>query len=324
MPCARTGQDGGLRVGVTWPQPRFLQHDQTVLDKLTGLMWTKDASPAEFPLMWQEALDYVKGMNTSEAYGFSDWRLPNRRELFSVVSHVNINPALPENHSFINVFSGYYWTSTTCARLPSQAWYVHLGGARVFKGMKHGSYMVWPVRGGQRGVLDLPRTGQQTCFNESGEVIPCADTGQDGALQRGGTWPERRYTLMRETVLDNLTGLIWARNANTTAKPVNWQLALDTIKEMNAAKAYAHGDWRLPNIREMESLTDMASHTPALPAGHPFEGVQAWYWSSTTSTYDPRYAWVLYMVDGVIGVGYKPNTDFFVWPVRGGMTDPAS
>jgi hypothetical protein len=30
----------------------------------------------------------------------------------------------------------------SCARLPNQAWYIHLGGARVFKGMKHGSYMV--------------------------------------------------------------------------------------------------------------------------------------------------------------------------------------
>jgi len=49
-------------------------------------------------------------------------------------------------HPFTNIFTGYYWTSSSCARLPNQAWYIHLGGARVFKGMKYGSYMVWPVR----------------------------------------------------------------------------------------------------------------------------------------------------------------------------------
>jgi len=147
IPCAGTGQDGESRVGIKWPEFRFIAQGETVIDQLTNLTWTKDANPAEFPLMWQEAKDYIRDMNTLEKFGCNDWRLPTRKELFSLISHVNINPALPAKHPFVNVFAGYYWTSTTCARLSNQAWYVHLGGGRVYRGMKHGSYMVWPVRG---------------------------------------------------------------------------------------------------------------------------------------------------------------------------------
>ncbi|RLC11538.1 MAG: hypothetical protein DRI24_18650 [Deltaproteobacteria bacterium] len=77
----------------------------------------------------------------------------------------------------------------------------------------------------------------------------------------------------------------------------------------------------MPNIRELESLTYIGSHSPALPPGHPFEAVQEYYWTSTTSTFEPTYAWVLYMVDGAVGVGFKTNSDFFVWPVRNSESD---
>lgn len=37
----------------------------------------------------------------------------------------------------------------------------------------------------------------------------------------------------------------------------------------------------------------------------------SYYWSSTTSMYESRYAWVLYMRDGAVGVGFKPLSEFF-------------
>jgi hypothetical protein len=321
IPCLDTGQDGGVRAGIAWPEPRFFSDEDTVVDNLTGLMWTRNANLPEFPLMWEEAFAYVKQMNGEARFGYKDWRLPNRKELFSLISHVSVNPCLPANHPFVNVFTGYYWSSTTCARLPSQAWYVHVGGGRVFKGMKHGSYVVWPVRTNRRGVVDSPRFGQERCYDESGKPVACEDTGYDGALAERPAWRGLRFFLNRDTVIDNLTNLIWTRNASCTGEAVNWQLALNAVKKMNVAGTYGYQDWRLPNIRELESLADMGSHTPALSAGHPFDRVQAWYWSSTTSTYDPRYAWVLYTVDGAVGVGHKPRSDFFVWAVRAGQIE---
>jgi len=81
--CAGSGQDGEFRRGVPWPGPRFEIEGETVTDRLTGLAWCHNANLAEFPLTWQEALDYVAQMNRSQTLGYSDWRLPNRRELRS-------------------------------------------------------------------------------------------------------------------------------------------------------------------------------------------------------------------------------------------------
>jgi hypothetical protein len=85
---------------------------------------------------------------------------------------------------------------------------------------------------------------------------------------------------------------------------------------MNSEQACGHDDWRVPDITELEGLTDIGRYSPALSDGHPFNNVQEFYWSSTTSRYDVNYAWVLYMVDGAVGVGHKPLSEFYLWPVR--------
>ncbi len=310
-------QPEGTEPGIMPPEPRFTPSGDTVQDRLTGLVWTQDAAPAEFPLTWTEALDAVRDMNHENAFGHSDWRLPNRRELFSLVSHVQINPALAADHPFGNVFTGYYWSATTCARLPNQAWYVHLGGARLFKGMKHGSYMVWPVRGDSVNVY---RTGQTRCFDADGTPVPCDGTGQDGDRRTGLPWPSPRFETGGETVHDRLTGLTWLRNADLTGKPLTWHDAVETVRQMNTERTHGHADWRLPDIRELESLTDMDAHSPALPREHPFTNVQPFYWSGTTSMYDTTYAWTLYLIDGPVGVGYKERPEFYLWPVRGHLS----
>ncbi len=315
VPCNGTGQDGRWQAGVPRPSPRFETAGETVLDRLTGLIWTRDAAPSEYPLSWGEALAFVRDINRQRRFGCADWRLPNRNELFSLVSHIHVNPCLEPDAPFEGVFSGYYWTSTTCERLPTQAWYVHMGGARLFKGMKHGSYMVWPVRGGSGGGVQLPRTGQHRCFNDRGDLIPCAGAGQDGDIGAGASWPEPRFRVEGEMVLDRLTGLAWTRNADLGDGPVAWDSALSIAESLNAVRLGGRKRWRLPNIRELASLTDMGAHSPALPPGHPFTGVAEAYWSATTSIYDPSYAWTLYLIDGPVGVGHKPRPEFHVWAV---------
>lgn len=297
---------------------RFLIETETVTDRQTGLMWTKNASLLDFPLNWYEALNNIKELNNSILYGYHDWKMPNRKELFSLMSLDTINPSLPIGHPFTNVFTGYYWTSSTCARLPDQAWYIHLGGARVFKGMKHGSYMVWPARTVENHHKSrLFQTGQKMCFNESGMVIDCHDTGQDGEMQAGLKFAKDRFTENKQTICDNCTGLIWLRDANVHKKTMEWDSAFDLISEMNSKMAHGYNDWRVPNIFELEGLTDMSQYSPALPANHSFNDVQEFYWSCTTSIYDTNYAWVLYMIDGAVGVGHKPLSEFYLWPVRG-------
>ncbi|MFP4308047.1 MAG: DUF1566 domain-containing protein [Desulfococcaceae bacterium] len=315
--CPGSGQDGETRPGAAGPEPRFAVEDDAVRDRLTGLIWSRDANPGEFPMSWPEGLEFIAELNRDRFLAESDWRPPNRRELFSLASHVQINPSLPEGHPFENVFPGYCWTSTTVARLPEQAWYVHLGGARLFKGMKHGSYMVWPVRGGDGGKIRLPRTGQRRCFNPKG-ATDCAGIGQDGEVQAGLPWPEPRMATDGEIVNDRLTGRVWTRNADLTGGPVSWSDALARVAALNRENAHGFSDWRLPSIRELESLTDMDAHSPAIAGADNFENIRDFYWSATTSVYDPTYAWTFYSRDGIIGVGFKAKTEFGVWAVRGG------
>lgn len=171
--------------------------------------------------------------------------------------------------------------------------------------------MLWPVRGEGLGVV--PRTGQSLCYDTAGKVISCAGTGQDGERRIGAPWPEPRFEMRPAGVLDRLTGLLWRRNANLTPHPVRWDEALATVAKLN--QAGEGSDWRLPTINELESLVDCAAHSPALPSGHPFADVQDIYWSSTTSLFEPDWAWALYLEKGATGVGQKRFAQFSVWAV---------
>ena len=310
VPCEGSSQDASFAVGISWPEPRFEVSDDVVMDRLTGLMWCRSANLAEFPLTWQEALDFVATMNREQRFGRRDWRLPNRRELRSLLSLQSRLPALPERHPFVEVFNGWYWTSTTAASSQAHAWYVALDGARMFYGGKDQSFMLWPLRG--KGLDIVPRTGQYLCHDTAGKVISCAGSGQDGEWRCGARWPEPRFEIFRAGILDHLTRLLWHRSANLTAQPVLWRDALAAVTSLNEKSA---GSWRLPTINELESLVDCAAHSPALPSGHPFAEVQDIYWSSTTSLFEPDWAWALYLEKGATGVGQKRFAQFSVWAV---------
>lgn len=163
-PAARTGQtinyvagdDGDFRAGVAWPEPRFVDNgDGTVTDKLTGLMWTKDADFAGGTRAWNAAVDFCENLDFA---GYTDWRLPNLRELWSLINAGWFDPALSdtsgtgqwsENDPFINVVSGFYWTSTTSPPDTSIAWRLTLQTGGTRRSNKLYSYPVWPVRGGR-------------------------------------------------------------------------------------------------------------------------------------------------------------------------------
>ncbi len=309
IPCAGSGQDAEFRAGRSWPAPRFDAHGEQVVDRLTGLVWTQDASLAQFPLGWQEAFDFVARLNHEGAMGCFDWRLPNRRELRSLLSHQATRPVLPPDQPFRNVFAGWYWTSTSAAISPAHAWYIDMHGGRMFYGGKDQSFMVWPVRG--RSPV-LPASGQTRCYDEQGAVSDCVGSGQDAERRLGMSWPAPRFEPRADAVLDRLTGLVWRRAADVVgAAP--WDDALGVVADLNRAESVRR--WRLPNINELESLVDCDRHSPALPAGHPFAAVGETYWSSTTSVYEPDWAWALYLDKGAIGVGQKRYARFHVWAV---------
>jgi hypothetical protein len=151
----RAGDDGDLERGVAWPNPRFTVQDDCVTDTLTGLMWPKNANLLNGTRTWNDAIDYANNLTLC---GHSDWRLPNRKELMSLVDRSRYNPALPPGHLFDNVQANYYWSSTTVATGPYPwgiAWNVDMWDGYVGDNYKaYSNYYVWPVRAGQGGSSD--------------------------------------------------------------------------------------------------------------------------------------------------------------------------
>ena len=171
-----TGDDGDLERGVAWPAPRFTDNGNgTVTDKLTGLIWLKNANCANAAASWQVALDLVAELNatgmmnsnscadTSNAGSHqTDWRLPNAREMVTLVDYGRSTfPVLPAGSPFTNTGAHggdyYYWTSTTAGFNSDWAWLVRMGDAELLPDVKTrsvwlngagGTYHATAVRGG--------------------------------------------------------------------------------------------------------------------------------------------------------------------------------
>ena len=152
------GQDGDLQKGVTWPSPRFTDNgDGTVTDNLTGLMWMQNADAGNDcqgadtgDETWANALASAAACNASAGFaGYTDWRLPNVRELFSLIDFSQEYPPLPSGHPFTGVHQSTYWSSTTSVTSTDAAWNVGLSYGSVWPSGKVNSRYVWPVRGGQ-------------------------------------------------------------------------------------------------------------------------------------------------------------------------------
>jgi hypothetical protein len=173
----------------------------------------------------------------------------------------------------------------------------------------------WGLITGTMPSAPVPKTGQTTS----------SATGDDGDLRRGVAWPDPRFTDNGDgTVTDNLTGLIWLQNVDCFGAK-EWAVALSDANSLAPGSCgllddSSAGDWRLPNLRELQSVLDYGRYSFALPSGHPFTNITSGsYWTSTSVSYDTSLAWYVALdwgsVDSIEKVGYLRR----VWPVRGGQ-----
>jgi hypothetical protein len=160
--CTDTGQDGDIQAGVVWPTPRFTNNrNGTVTDKLTGLIWLKNANcfpGAGLGILWQDAIDAANALasgrcDLTDGSVAGDWRLPNVKELLSLIDYGQFEPAVPAGHPFANLQSEYfyaYWSSTANWANSHAAWIVFMQhGDTGYSGKSFNTFLVWPVRGGQ-------------------------------------------------------------------------------------------------------------------------------------------------------------------------------
>lgn len=260
--------------------------DGTVTDNVTGLIWAQELSTSAYS--WPEAVKYCDSLTLG---GYSDWRLPTVKELWS-----------------IRDFSqGWPWVNTD---------YFHLVGNGSDQRQQHSwtsnrylvkdKYQNQQVKGDPAFVV-----------NDWTGHIKAMDGSRFVRAVRGNT----SYGINNfvdngdSTVTDKATGLMWSKN--DSGRAMDWKTALAYAE---AATTAGYDDWRLPNIKELQSLADYSGAFPAMNTSvfkltqltnirgqidYPF------YWSSTSNPVEGS--------DGAVEIG-----SVYAWVLAAGYnTDPA-
>jgi hypothetical protein len=151
MPVLHTGQtisytnydDAYYHAG----KARSYTRDDTkeiVTDNVTKLMWQDNSDAKTIKKTWQDAQDYCDALSLG---GYSDWRLPEVKELLSIADSGKYSPAL--SATFVNFTQDNYWSSTTNAYYSDHAWIVSSYDGYTGYNFKSDEYYVRCVRGNQ-------------------------------------------------------------------------------------------------------------------------------------------------------------------------------
>jgi len=137
IPCGGTGQDGELQTGVA--RSYTDNGDGTITDNSTGLMWERKSNDQSIHSIsvnvgWNGAFAHVASLNATTFAGHSDWRLPNIRELLSIVKPTGGNVAVDAAFdtgcvtgctvTTCSCAGGETWSSTAYAAASAIAWVV--------------------------------------------------------------------------------------------------------------------------------------------------------------------------------------------------------
>jgi hypothetical protein len=264
--------------------PRYTDNgDGTITDDVTGLVWAQNLS--ESAMSWEKANEYCESL---ELAGYDDWRLPAVKELWS-----------------IRDFSqGWPWVDTD---------YFYLVGDGTEANQQHSwSSNLYLVKDEYQNeqVIGSPAF----IVNDWTGHIKAMSGNRFVRAVRGNTYGINDFVDNRDgTVTDHATGLMWSQN--DSGKGMNWEAALAYAENSTYA---GYGDWRLPNIKELQSIADYSGVFPAMNTSvfnltkltniksqtdYPF------YWSSTSNPVEGGevdngsvYAWAL-------AAGYNTDPD---------------
>lgn len=258
-------------------QPSYTDHgDGTVSDNVTGLMWEKEMGSK---ISYEEAFQKAE---TSDLGGYSDWRVPSIKELYSLI-----------------LFTGQVKGAETIEMFIDTDYYNQPLGD-VTLGEREIDAQTWS----STKYVGLTMNGDETVFGVN--FIDGRIKGYPQYLKGTGVANTMYFRMVRgnveygknvfvdngnATVSDLATDLMWQQADDGDAR--NWQEALEYAENLELA---TYTDWRLPNAKELQSIVDYSkspqtSGTPAIdpifntteivnPEGNP--GQYPFFWTSTT------------------------------------------
>ncbi len=259
--------------------------DGTITDNVTGLMWVKDRGPK---ISWDAAVD---GASTNSTAGYSDWRMPTIKELYSLIQFSGVNG--PDNTNiagyipFINTtYFGFTYGAGTSSNV----------GERIIDCQDwSATEYVSTVMGDQTAIFGVNfADGRIKGYNK---FVPSSGAENEKYVRyvRGNpTYGVNNFQDNGDgTITDLATNLMWSKDDSKVG--LNWPEALAWVQTQNAADYLGHSDWRLPDIKELESIVDYTrspstTSSPALDtryfncttitneAGEPD---YSYFWSST-------------------------------------------
>lgn len=194
-------------------------------------------------LTFEAAQSYVKALSLG---GKTGWRLPTAAEALQLLNHDANNPAI-DTRFFPASGAEYYWTSDTLAGDASRIWVTNVGGGL-----------------GPHPKSETLSAGGTHRFHVRavhGNPTPAASFLDNG----------------NGTVTDRTSGLVWQQG---DSGPLSWDAGLRYAEGLSLA---GFEDWRMPNVKELQSLVALGQTTTPKLDTAVFPGAQATaYWSSTT------------------------------------------
>ena len=250
-PTSFSGQDAQY----TGNEPSYTNNGNgTITDNVTGLIWQKSPDTngdgsitATDKLAYSKAAAYCEDLSLA---GYDDWQLPTIKQLYSLMNFTGVDPSGYEGTDtsglipFIdtNYFDFAYGDTSANERIidsqyASSNFYVGNGNQYIF-GV---NFADGRIKGYGLSLHGQDKTLFVSCIRANSTY------GVNAFVDNGN-----------ETITDNATGLMWAKNDSGSDAPdgLNWEEALAYVETQNAANYLGYSDWRLPNVKELHSILD--------------------------------------------------------------------
>ena len=266
--------------------------NSTITDNVTGLMWTQTPDlNADGIINSSDKLTLSKaasGASDVNIGGYTDWRLPTIKELYSLINFNGIDPKLDQKDNlkpFIdtNYFKFGYGDAnngdrTIDAQVATQTVYVD----KTFIGFQ----TMFGVNFADGRIKGYPTTVSMSCISESKFYVYYVRGNKSYGVNDFKDNNDK-------TVSDFATKMMWSKDDSGTG--MNWEQALKWVQTKNSENYLGHNDWRMPNVKELQSIVDY-SKSPATTNSPAIDSIfnttkmknedgnedYGYFWSSTT------------------------------------------